>query len=79
MTTIIGVLVMQGGFLIVSALLITVSALINGFVLSILWGWFIVPTLGLPPLSLIEALWVGLVVSMLTHQYTSTRRKTVKI
>ena len=29
-----------------------VSVIWNGYVLSILWGWFFVPALGLPPLSI---------------------------
>lgn len=39
----------------------------SGWVLSVLWGWFVVP-LGLPPLALWAACGVRLVTGSLTHQ-----------
>lgn len=51
-----------------AALAIAFGALIDGFVLSTLWGWLIVP-LGLPPLSLVAAMGVSLVVSYVTYHY----------
>ena len=41
----------------------------SGFVLTILWSWFVVPTFGLQALSLAPAIGLGVVVSYLTHQY----------
>ena len=46
------------------------SLLVHGYVLSILWGWFIVPQFGLPALSLASA--VG--VSLVTGYMSSGRR-----
>jgi putative flippase GtrA len=40
----------------------------SGYVLSILWGWFIAPTFGLPALSVVAAIGVAIVVSYLTNQ-----------
>lgn len=40
----------------------------SGFVLSILWGWFIVSTFGLPLLTIPVAIGIMLVVSYLTKQ-----------
>lgn len=52
-------------------LLLAAGALtFNGLALSILWRWFAVPLLHLPPLSLAGAIGVSLVVSFLTHQYS---------
>jgi hypothetical protein len=47
-----------------------VSALIvlNGWVLSILWGWFIVPLFGLPVLSIPYAIGMALIVGMFKGQ-----------
>jgi hypothetical protein len=46
-----------------------VSAIVwRGYVLSLLWLWFLVPTFGLAALSIPAALGVSLVVSMLTHR-----------
>lgn len=50
-----------------------ISALWGGIVLKALWAWFVVPTFGLPDLSLPIAIGVGLVVSFLTHQYVPTK------
>lgn len=57
----VGVFLLVGGFVVVSTLL-------NGYVLSVLWRWFMVPTLGLPALSIPQAIGIALVVGMLTHQ-----------
>lgn len=45
----------------------------SGFALSILWGWFFVPALGAPALSVPNAIGVALVVSYMTHQYKETK------
>jgi hypothetical protein len=55
------------GCLIAAGVVILGTAL-NGWALSIMWGWFMVPALGLPPLSIPSALGIALIVSMLTHQ-----------
>ena len=55
--------------------LMIVSTLLNGWALSVLWGWFFVPTLGLPDLTVVQAIGIGMVVSYLTHQYTDTDSK----
>lgn len=51
-------------------LLITVplSAIWRGYILSILWGWFIVSTFEAPPLGVAAAIGVSLVISYLTKQ-----------
>ena len=41
----------------------------SGFALSILWGWFMVPTFGLAPLSIPSAIGVSMVMGYITHQY----------
>lgn len=45
-----------------------VSALLDGYVLTILWTWFVVPTFGLRPLALVPAIGFSMVVSFLTPQ-----------
>lgn len=40
----------------------------RGYVLSILWVWFVVKTFGVEPLSLPSAIGLSLIVSYLTHQ-----------
>jgi hypothetical protein len=41
--------------------------LLNGFVLSILWAWFMVP-LGLPAIGKAHALGLACVIGLLSHQ-----------
>ncbi len=50
-------------------LIIAIAAVWSGLVLSILWGWFAVPTFGLPPLSIPAAIGVSMIASYLTYQY----------
>jgi len=49
--------------------LMVVSSVLNGWALSILWGWFFVPTLGMPQISVVQAIGIAMVVSYLTYQY----------
>lgn len=51
-------------------LLIIVTYLINGFVLSKMWLWFIVTTFGAPVLTVPQAIGVGMIVSFLTYRAT---------
>jgi hypothetical protein len=48
-------------------MLIGLGFLVNGYVLSALWGWFMVPALHLPPLSVPYAIGVCLVAGFLTN------------
>ena len=48
--------------------LLALGSIWNGFVLTLLWAWFIVPTFNLPALTLAPAIGVPLVVGFLTYQ-----------
>lgn len=48
--------------------LMVFSYIFNGYALSVLWGWFVVPTFGAPALGLVPAIGVAIVVGYLTHQ-----------
>jgi hypothetical protein len=43
--------------------------MLNGVALQLLWNWFMVPTLGLPAISLVQAIGIGILISFLTHQH----------
>ena len=43
--------------------------ILNGFVITKLWVWFIVPFFGLQQISMAPAIGVALLVSLLTRQY----------
>ena len=63
-------LTILGGFVGFAALIVF-SSLFRGYALSVLWGWFMVPTLHLPPLGVVQAIGIAMVVGFLTHQDTS--------
>ncbi len=53
--------------------LIIVSSIFNGYALSVLWGWFIVPTFNAPKLTVVPAIGIALVVSYMTHQVDTSK------
>jgi hypothetical protein len=58
------------------SVLLAVGALLNGWALTLLWSWFVVPTFpDLPVLSLGQAIGLGMIISFLTYQYIDARAK----
>lgn len=53
-------------------IVVPVGIIWDGYVLSILWGWFAVPLFSLPPLTLANGIAVSVVIGFLTHQYFPT-------
>ena len=49
-------------------LLTAIIAILNGYVLSVLWGWFMAPIFGLPNLSIVSAIGVTIVIGYITKQ-----------
>lgn len=60
-------LVILGGIVGVGVLMV-VSSVFNGYALSVLWGWFVVPTFGAPALDIVPAIGFAIMVSYLTYQ-----------
>lgn len=56
---------LAGLFLVFAA----VSIVLNGWALGILWGWFIVPMLGLPQISVAQAMGIAAIVRLLTYRH----------
>lgn len=50
---------------------ITLASILEGLVLSVMWGWFLVP-LGAPKIGVALAIGVSLIVGMLTHQHSKS-------
>lgn len=46
-----------------------VACLLNGVSLRFLWGWFVVPAFDLPAISLVTAIGIAIIVSLLTGHY----------
>lgn len=45
------------------------AAILDGWAFTILWRWFVVPVFGLPALRVSQAIGLGLVFGLATHQY----------
>lgn len=73
LTTLLAGLAALLGITLIVALIITVSSIVNGYVFSILWGWFVVPTFGLAPLSIPAAIGLAMCVSYLTYDYNDAK------
>lgn len=56
-------------------LLMFVGAILNGWALSVLWGWFVAPVFGIPELSILQAIGFGLIVSYMTREPDSSKSK----
>lgn len=56
----VGALVVGGGF---AALLISVGSIIDGLAISMLWNWYLVPTLGVKTLSIPVAIGLDLLLA----------------
>jgi hypothetical protein len=48
---------------------------INGFVISKMWAWFIVPTFGAPQLSIPVAIGIGMLIAMLAKNNIEKKEK----
>jgi hypothetical protein len=57
------------------ALIIPVS-LYFAWAAVILWGWFIVPTFGLPQITILQAWGIGLTLSMMRPRMTAQKTET---
>ena len=62
------------GLVVVFVVSLVLSAIWKGYVLSVIWGWFAVPTFGLPPLSLVPAIGISYIIGFLTCQYNPPRK-----
>ena len=61
-----------------TAIVMTVGAILEGWALSVLWEWFVVPLLGLPALPIVYAIGFSTIVVLLqnTHYDSEDRPDT---
>lgn len=55
-------------FVLLSAIVTAVGSIWRGFVLTFLWGWYIVPVFHVPTLTIMPAIGISLLTGYLTHQ-----------
>ena len=53
---------------------LALSVIVNGYVLSILWAWFVVP-LGLPVISVAHSIGLAVIICWLTYQYQTKKEE----
>ena len=63
LTTLLGIIF---GVVIVVIVMIPL-VLLNGLVLSYMWGWFVVPKFELPILSVVDAILLGTLITFITY------------
>lgn len=73
MDSIAGIVLLIIGAISAVAGVLVGSVLINGYVLSILWVWFLVP-LGLPAISIAHSIGIAMIASWLTYQDDASKQ-----
>ena len=51
-----------------------VSLMLQGYVLSVMWGWFLVEPFGVPVLKVVPAIGLALLVSLLTARFREPKK-----
>ena len=74
MESLIAALIVVFGVIGVFFGVLALSVIVNGYVLSILWVWFVVP-LGLPVISVAHSIGLAMVTGWLTYQYTNKKEE----
>ena len=74
MEVIIGLIVLVVGVVGLLVPLIALGSIVNGYVLKILWGLFIVPVFHLPTLTIAQAIGISIVVGMFTRRSSSSKK-----
>lgn len=54
-----------------TAIFVPIEILLGGWVLSVLWGWFIVPTFGAPALNIVPAIGLSVMIRVCLTQRVS--------
>lgn len=55
-----------------------IMAIIQGWVLTVLWDWFVVPTFNVSQLSIAVAIGISIIVSMFRGGYTTNKEQTLE-
>ncbi len=74
MNSILTALIVVFGVITTIVGMLAFGVIVNGYILSILWVWFLVP-LGLPAISVAHSIGVAMVASWLTYQHQSTTQE----
>jgi phosphate/sulfate permease len=56
------------------AVLVALKSIIDGYVMKILWSWFVVPVFHLPLLSVAQAIGISIVIDVFTYRSSSSKK-----
>jgi hypothetical protein len=54
--------------------IVAVATIWRGYVLSVIWGWLVVPMFALPPITVLGAIIISMMVGFLTYQHSTSPR-----
>ena len=57
------------------AVAIVLGSVWRGYVLSVLWGWFVIPVFEAPRLTTVGAIGLSLIASFLTYQSNAAKKR----
>jgi len=63
------------GYITTTIIVIFLSAIFSGYVLSVLWGWFILPVFDAPTLTISSAIGLSIVVGFIARDYPEENNK----
>lgn len=56
------------GYIFATLIVMAIAAPVNGYMISVLWGWFMVPIFNLPVIGVFQAIGLAYVAAALTYQ-----------
>jgi hypothetical protein len=51
--------------------IVAIATIWRGYVLSVIWGWLVVPMFALPPITVLGAIIISMIVGFLTYQHST--------
>lgn len=63
------------GYTVTTIAFVFISVIFSGYVLSILWSWFIVPVFPVSEINIPTAIGIAMIVSYLTYQDIESKKK----
>jgi len=58
----------------ITGAILAIATIWRGYVLSVVWGWLVVPMFGFPPITLLGAIIISLVVGFLVYQHNNCKK-----
>ncbi len=63
------------GLVVLMVVMVAVTAILRGWALAMLWGWFVAPTFEIHALTIVEAIGIGLVFNLMQTSTADAKKK----